>query len=461
MSSIRQTAQEPTPQKRNGAYYTPEWLAAMLVSHAVRGPAVSLLDPACGDGRILAHHRSSIGVERDARAANAARQRAPQARIANEEFFAWAERARRGGERFDCVAGNPPFIRYQTFNGDVRRRALALCSELGVAFSGLSASWAPFLVVAASLLRPSGRMAFVVPAAIGHAPYAGPLLEFLVARFRSVFVVAVRRKLFPSLSEDCWLLFADGFGGSTEEVGFAAVDALRCQDAVPRPCIRIDVGAIRRPRRRHPGSVPAKHRAQCAGAAAKGAHGGACGSLATRRRPDAAAAHSQGGARSGAGSTLLGERRRPECPGGVQVSAPNPVVCRAGRPGAGVLSHLHGRTGTEPGPERCPGHLLQRPARHSTEAPRRGRQAARRLVRAVDPAQLRTRRPRLGRRRAQTGTPRSRPGDPPARSGEDDPARCGDRPGGMHDALLETLCRTTSRLRDNPELDYEVRIWRE
>ena len=245
MLSKFKAGQESTPQKRDGAYYTPEWLAAMLVSRAARSPSDALLDPSCGDGRFLAAHGNSVGVERDARAASAARQRAPQAHVANGEFFAWAERAQRRGERFDCVAGNPPFIRYQTFNGEVRRRALALCSELGVAFSGLSASWAPFLVVAASLLREGGRMAFVVPSAIGHAPYAGPLLEFLVARFKSVFVVAVRRKLFPRLSEDCWLLFAEGFGGATDAIDFAAVDALRCQAALPRPCVRIDLAEWR------------------------------------------------------------------------------------------------------------------------------------------------------------------------------------------------------------------------
>ena len=237
--------QEPKSRKRSGAYYTPEWLAAMLVSRTVRSPSDVRLDPSCGDGRFLAQHPSSVGVERDALAANAARQRAPRARVENDEFFAWAERTRRGRERFDCVAGNPPFIRYQTFNGDVRSRALAQCSELGVVFSGLAGSWAPFLVVAASLLRTGGRMAFVVPAAIGHAPDAGPLLEFLVSRFKTVSVTAVRRKLFPRISEDCWLLFADGFGGSTDEIGFAAVDAIRRQDALPHPQVRIDVAEWR------------------------------------------------------------------------------------------------------------------------------------------------------------------------------------------------------------------------
>lgn len=56
-------------------------------------------------------------------------------------------------------------------------------------------------------------MAFVVPAEVGHAPYAAPLLDYLVENFATVHVVAVREKLFPHLSEDCWLLFTDGHGG--------------------------------------------------------------------------------------------------------------------------------------------------------------------------------------------------------------------------------------------------------
>ena len=67
-------------------------------------------------------------------------------------------------------------------------------------------------------------MAFVVPAAIGHAPYAAPLLEYLVRNFDTVQIVAVREKLFPELSEDCWLLYADGRGGATENIRFSVVD---------------------------------------------------------------------------------------------------------------------------------------------------------------------------------------------------------------------------------------------
>ena len=207
--------------KESGAYYTPDTVAAALVRWAVRKETDTLLDPSCGDGRFIARHANSVGVERDGTAAALARQRAPCAELHEEDFFTWAEGTT---QRFDCAAGNPPFIRYQLFNGAVRRRALNLCAEVGAPFSGLTGSWAPFLVVTASLLRPGGRMAFVVPASIGHAPYATPLIEYLIGRFDLVRIVAIRRKLFPRLSEDCWLLFADGFGGSTEIIHFAAIE---------------------------------------------------------------------------------------------------------------------------------------------------------------------------------------------------------------------------------------------
>ena len=217
--------------KESGAFYTPDPVAATLVRWAVRNSNDRLLDPSCGDGRFISRHPESTGVERNEEAARAARQRAPSAVVHQGDFFEWAEQST---ERFDCAAGNPPFIRYQTFAGDVRRRALRLCDEFGATFSGLTASWAPFLVVTASLLRPGGRMAFVVPASIGHAPHAAPLIDYLVANFDAVRIVPIREKLFPHLSEDCWLLFAEGFGGSSRDIHFAPMERFREGDIPPR-----------------------------------------------------------------------------------------------------------------------------------------------------------------------------------------------------------------------------------
>ena len=60
-------------QKANGAYYTPESVVAKLVRWAVRRDSDRLLDPACGDGRFVAAHRNSFGVEQNAEAAATAK----------------------------------------------------------------------------------------------------------------------------------------------------------------------------------------------------------------------------------------------------------------------------------------------------------------------------------------------------------------------------------------------------
>ena len=229
--------QPPCPQKASGAYFTPDDVAAALVSWVAKRPSDRMLDPSCGDGRFLAWHRDAVGIEQDRRSARQAVERAPSALVHEGDFFAWATRTH---ERFECAAGNPPFIRYQVFTGDLRRRALALCAAQGADFSGLASSWAPFLVATASLLKPGGAMAFVVPAEIGHAPYSTPLLEYLVRSFAEVRVIAVRDKLFPALSEDCWLLHVDGYGGRASHIDLTVTGRFRPSRRLPEVSVRVD-----------------------------------------------------------------------------------------------------------------------------------------------------------------------------------------------------------------------------
>ena len=221
----------PRDSKTLGAYFTPEAVAAALVRWAVRDPADWLLDPSSGDGRFVVLHANSVGVERDPVSVAEATGRAPHAIIVEADFFTWASDDSR---QFDCAAGNPPFIRYQRFTGATRRAALGYCRRLGVTFSGLSSSWAPFIVAAASKLRPGGRLAFVVPAEIGHAPYAVPLLDYLVSNFGTVHVVAIKEKVFPRLSEDCWLLFADNAGCRTDCIRLSRIERF-VSGAMPPP----------------------------------------------------------------------------------------------------------------------------------------------------------------------------------------------------------------------------------
>ncbi|MXZ54743.1 MAG: N-6 DNA methylase [Gammaproteobacteria bacterium] len=226
-------------QKTLGQYFTPEPVARSLVAWAKRSQKDRMLDPSCGDGIFLALHKRSVGVEQDHRIYSRAVANAPWALVHEGNFFTWANST---VERFDFATGNPPFIRYQHFSGRTRQTALDLCRTLGASFSGLTSSWAPFLVVTANLLKPGGRLAFVVPAEIGHAPYAQPLLTYLKQHFRTVHFVAVKEKLFPKLSEDVWLLYADGYADTqkTCTLKFTVLNTFRPSATPPKSGTKLD-----------------------------------------------------------------------------------------------------------------------------------------------------------------------------------------------------------------------------
>src|SRR4051812_1330444 len=102
VAALREGLTLTSPEdKQSGAYYTPADVVASLVSWAVRSPGDRLLDPSCGDGRFLALHQNSVGVEQDAKAAAFAQAHLPGRTIYLEEFFSWAGRT---NERFECAA---------------------------------------------------------------------------------------------------------------------------------------------------------------------------------------------------------------------------------------------------------------------------------------------------------------------------------------------------------------------
>jgi hypothetical protein len=173
-----------------------------------------------------------VGIEVDPINAAQARANAPGALVHGGDFFTWANATK---ERFNGIAGNPPFIRYQSFSGDVRERALTAAARLGARFSSLTSSWAPFLVVASGLLTRGGKMSFVVPAEIGHATYARPLIRALCASFGFVQIVACREKLFPQLSEDCWLLHCSDYGAETASIALTVCDRFQNDATLPPP----------------------------------------------------------------------------------------------------------------------------------------------------------------------------------------------------------------------------------
>ncbi len=242
-----------TFEKIFGAFYTAEPVARTITKWAVRGPSDSVLDPSCGDGVFLSSAARRLegmgsknpqvwGIDINEDALQSVKARLPECRLVKADFF-----SSRPGDIpfFNAVIGNPPFIRYQNFNGSSRSTALARAREGGVHLPKLSSSWAPFLVHAAAFLAKGGRLGMVVPAELGHARYAREVLSFLLRKFGWIRFCIFRKKLFPELSEDTGLLLCEKFEKPCTWFSVAVLDDIQeaeSQNYVEYP---VDLEAVR------------------------------------------------------------------------------------------------------------------------------------------------------------------------------------------------------------------------
>lgn len=214
-----------TRQKQLGAFYTPPAMARRLVDWAVTSADDRVLDPSFGGLAFLSAAHSRLerladkehdvsgqlyGVDLDDQAHRPSIARAGlrlrAGHLLERDFFDVHPEELPG---FEAVVGNPPYVRYQGFNGTAER-AHELAAEAGVPLTRLASSWAPFLIHATSFVAPGGRMAQVLPAEIIHAQYASGVLDFLSRSFRCVSLVLFEERVFPGALEEVVLLFADG-----------------------------------------------------------------------------------------------------------------------------------------------------------------------------------------------------------------------------------------------------------
>lgn len=232
----------PEGEKLRGGYYTPEPIARFLA----RWVAVSgthLLEPSCGDGAILAELTALagtervVGVELFAAEAAKARERAG-VDVAVEDFFTWFTPKLHG--RFDGVAGNPPYIRFGSWQDPYRTHALNLMRSANMRPSKLTNAWVPFVVGSVMAVRPGGRVALVLPAELLQVGYAAELRAYLVDTCAHLTVVSFSRLVFPGILQEVVLLLAERGEGPAQirTVEVRDAEALATLDLDTRPATR-------------------------------------------------------------------------------------------------------------------------------------------------------------------------------------------------------------------------------
>lgn len=241
-------------RKARGAFFTPTRVAQYVANWALRGPSDRVLEPSCGDAAFLvpaALRLKELGATGTAAGQlfgaeiHAPSAQEAMARVRAEgvepsmhvgDFFDWAPSDEE--RHFDAVIGNPPYVRYQDFDGEARAKSLRACLAQGVRLSGLASSWAAFTVHAASFLKPEGRLGLVLPAELLSVKYAAEVRRFLLRRFASVRLVTFEELVFPGVLEDVVLLLAEGSGGAPHFEVYQARNA----DDMDRTCANAWVG---------------------------------------------------------------------------------------------------------------------------------------------------------------------------------------------------------------------------
>lgn len=223
--------EDQTAQKLRGGYYTPIDLASFIARWVADLRPERVLEPSCGDGAFLqamadvgAFSKVAItGFELDDHEAEKAARRAKELRLNRAEvrsadFLGWAiENMGKGGERFDAVVGNPPFVRYQFLPPEFQVRAAAIFDELGLKFTKHTNAWVPFILASLSLLRPGGRLAMVVPAEIIHVTHAQSLRSYLGKECRRLVIIDPEELWFDGTLQGAVILMAEKRSGPRQK----------------------------------------------------------------------------------------------------------------------------------------------------------------------------------------------------------------------------------------------------
>jgi len=222
---------DQTAQKLRGGYYTPLDLAAFISKWVRDLEPDRVLEPSCGDGAFLQaladvggfEDTQVVGFELDCAEARKAARRASEVGLVNvdiraEDFLAWAiDNMDNGGERFDAVVGNPPFVRYQFLPPTFQTRAARIFDELGLKFTKHTNAWVPFILASMSLLRPGGRLAMVVPAEIIHVTHAQSLRSYLGKECRRLVIIDPEELWFDGTLQGAVILMAEKRSGPSQK----------------------------------------------------------------------------------------------------------------------------------------------------------------------------------------------------------------------------------------------------
>lgn len=233
---------ESDRRRRLGAYYTPDPVAAALVSWALDAGPGRLLDPSFGGCSFL---RAGVDALRAAGVARAGayvfgcdvdprtkkyasdlrRLGVPARNLVLANFFSTRPQDY-CSQQFAAIVGNPPYVRHHLFQGRARAQACVAAEKAGLRLSRRASAWAYFVAHSTTFLKTGGKLSFLLPGSALSADYSSDLLEFVANRFKHVRLTRLRERVFVDVQEETVVLLAAGYGRGPSRIEFTSARSI-------------------------------------------------------------------------------------------------------------------------------------------------------------------------------------------------------------------------------------------
>jgi hypothetical protein len=238
--------------RQTGSFYTTGIIAEYMSNWAIRNASDVLLEPSFGDGIFIdkaAERFYEIGnkspeiyaveLQETTYSAYISKTNIPLKASLND-FLAYEL-----STGVDAVIGNPPYVSLKNLEDNYKENAVKIVKSHKMNISMNGSLWFPFVIHATALLKPGGRLAFVMPYEVAYVRYAFKLWEFLGNNYSGITLVRLYEDFFPDVDVETILLFVEGKGGRTDSVEYCVYDTISdLHSSSPQICKQILISDI-------------------------------------------------------------------------------------------------------------------------------------------------------------------------------------------------------------------------
>jgi adenine-specific DNA-methyltransferase len=209
---------------------------------------ISILEPGCGDGRIvrpLMEYLYTNGVERitldlvekdinELEKAISVLKNYKDIINDKSKFIArdYLNFHFENKKKYDLILGNPPYIKKSHLTKS-QRILIRNIHELAGLKSFVKNIWTAFLISAVQKLKKGGGFALILPSELLQTSYSEEIREFILKRFNKVEIFTFKELIFKGIEQDVVILFATGRSDNgCEQLEYIQLQNLNCLDNI-------------------------------------------------------------------------------------------------------------------------------------------------------------------------------------------------------------------------------------